>query len=187
MNVYDFDGTVYCGDSSVDFYLFCAKKHFFAVARSFPHFCLSFIQYKRRCLSKKELKEAFFSFVANLADLEELVQQFWNKNRRKIYTWYLVQHSQTDVIVSASPDFLLIPICSQLNVSNLIASIVDPHSGKFMSENCYGQEKVNRFFQIYSNCTIDNFYSDSRSDWPMKEISKNAFLIKKGIPIPWEG
>ena len=26
MNVYDFDGTIYDGDSSIDFYLFCIKR-----------------------------------------------------------------------------------------------------------------------------------------------------------------
>lgn len=26
MNVYDFDGTVYAGDSTVDFYFFCLRK-----------------------------------------------------------------------------------------------------------------------------------------------------------------
>ena len=27
MNVYDFDGTIYDGDSSVDFFRFCLKKY----------------------------------------------------------------------------------------------------------------------------------------------------------------
>ena len=26
VNVYDFDGTIYDGDSTIDFYLFCLKK-----------------------------------------------------------------------------------------------------------------------------------------------------------------
>ena len=27
MNVYDFDGTIYDGDSTLDFWYFCLKKH----------------------------------------------------------------------------------------------------------------------------------------------------------------
>lgn len=27
MNVYDFDGTIYNGDSTVDFYLYCLREH----------------------------------------------------------------------------------------------------------------------------------------------------------------
>ena len=27
MNVYDFDKTIYYGDSTADFYLFCLKRH----------------------------------------------------------------------------------------------------------------------------------------------------------------
>lgn len=106
MNVYDFDGTIYQGDSSVDFYLYCAKKHFPIVSRFFPRFLWSTIQYKSHNLSKEELKEAFFAFVPYLADLEILVQDFWKYNYSKIYPWYLSQQDANDVIISASPEFL---------------------------------------------------------------------------------
>ena len=47
-----------------------------------------------------------------------------------------------------------------------------------------GEEKVKRFYEIYPKEIIDEFYSDSYSDLPLANISKKAFLIKKGqIPI----
>lgn len=35
MNVYDFDGTIYDGDSTVDFYLYCIRKHPWLIVYAF--------------------------------------------------------------------------------------------------------------------------------------------------------
>ena len=61
MNVYDFDGTIYRGDSTIDFYFFCLRKHPFIIRR-FPSQMIGFIKYKLHRKSKKELKETFFIF-----------------------------------------------------------------------------------------------------------------------------
>ena len=45
MDVYDFDGTIYDGDSSIDFYLFCLKKNI-KLLRYIPGQVLYAILYK---------------------------------------------------------------------------------------------------------------------------------------------
>ena len=65
INVYDFDGTVYRGDSSVDFFLFCLRR-FPANIILLPKVAAALLQYKVHLCSKEHLKSVFFSFVKNI-------------------------------------------------------------------------------------------------------------------------
>ena len=103
-----------------------------------------------------------------------------------IKSFYLKQKNYDDVIISASPTFLLEPICRRLNITYLIASKVDKHTGKYTGINCYGSEKVRRFKEIFPNQSIDNFYSDSLSDAPIAKLAKHAFLVSKKHIKNWE-
>ena len=44
VNLYDFDNTIYDGDSSVDFYLFCLKKKI-SIIKYLPIFIIYFFLY----------------------------------------------------------------------------------------------------------------------------------------------
>ena len=184
MNVYDFDGTIYDGDSSVDFFLYALKRKpslLFYILRQ----AWGFLLYGMKRISKTELKEYFFSFLSGL-DAEKLAEDFWDQNHRKIYKWYLDQQHPDDIIISASPEFLLQPICSRLEIRHLIASKVDPETGMFAGENCRGQEKVRRLEVEYRITHIDSFYSDSQSDLPLAQIADKAFLVVNGDLRKWE-
>ena len=101
-------------------------------------------------------------------------------------TFYLKQKQSNDIIISASPNFLLAPICNKLKIKYLIASQVDKFSGKYIGLNCYGEEKVKRFEKVFSLNCIDNFYSDSLSDTPIAKYAKHAFLVSKNSIINWK-
>lgn len=182
VNVYDFDKTIYNGDSSLDFYIFCLKEKKRLIFL-LPKQILGIVFYKLKIYSKEEMKSDFFCFLKYI-NSEELVRSFWDKNSNKIFEWYLKQKKESDLIISASPEFLLRPICKKLNV-NLIASIVNSTNGKFIELNCYGKEKVKRLNKIYPGIQIDKFYSDSRSDKYIADISLNAFLVKKTKIKSW--
>ena len=184
MYVYDFDGTIYDGDSTVRFYLYVLRKKP-AVIRHIPRQLFAMLCYKFGKLSKTEMKQHFFCFVKGLP-IEKMAADFWQENRKRIRKWYLEQRRTDDVVISASPEFLLKPICTELDV-RLLASQVDPHTGVFLSKNCRGQEKVRRFRQAYPDAVVERFYSDSESDRPMAELAEAAFLIRKGIPELWTG
>lgn len=184
MNVYDFDKTIYDGDSTLDFYLFCLRKHPSII------FCLyiqitGFIKYKLGMINKTEFKEQFFIFLKMIPDVEKSVNDFWNKYGIKIRDWYKKQQKKDDVIISASPYFLLSDICTRLGINNLIASNVDGKTGKFTGKNCYGMEKVLRFKEMFPDMIINNFYSDSYSDEPMASESENAYIVIKNKILPW--
>ena len=147
------------------------------------------------------MKEMYFSFLKGIRTDKTFVDDFWKQNQNKIKEWYLNQKRKDDVIISASPEFLLKPICEILGVENLIAtkvelssgkfisvslSIICASSGKFLSKNCHGAEKVIRFKEAFSEMEIDAFYSDSRSDTYMAKLATKAFLVKKNSIMNWE-
>lgn len=183
MNVYDFDKTIYNGDSTIDFYKFSLKRKPL-ILLYLPKQILGLVLYSFKIIKKTEFKEYFFSFLNGIVSTE-LVEEFWNNNENKIFDWYKKQQKDDDIIISASPEFLLSPICKRIGVYNLIASKVDPKTGKFNSENCYGEEKVTRLLSEYNIKHINQFYSDSLSDLPLAKIAKQAFLIVNGEITNW--
>lgn len=183
MNVYDFDDTIYRGDSTLDFWKFCARRHP-KVLLSLPRVGVSFSRYLFGRCDKTAFKEAFFSFLRFVPDVEAEVSAFWNEHESKIQHWYLSQKHDSDVIISASPEFLLKPAAERLGVS-LIASRVDEASGMFSGENCKGEEKVRRFNAEYPVVEIRKFYSDSLSDAPLAKLAHEAYVVSGDEFIPW--
>ena len=185
MNVYDFDKTIYDGDSTADFYIYSLKKHKKIILFTPSLICafIRFYVFKRG--TKTMFKEKMYRFL-EYCDIENDVTEFWDKHQHKIKKFYLEQQKSDDVIISASPEFLLQPICKKLTINNLIASRVDCKSGKYNGINCHGKEKVRRFYENFANETINEFYSDSYSDTPLAEIADKAFIIKKNKIIEWK-
>ncbi|MCD8119991.1 MAG: HAD-IB family phosphatase [Lachnospiraceae bacterium] len=185
MNIYDFDGTIYRGDSSIDFYFYVLKKKP-SLVKFLPTQFGGVFLYLCGIIDKTQMKERFFCFLTAV-NSSELVETFWDENQRKVYGWYLAQHRDEDIIISASPEFLLRPICDRLGITCLIASKADPHTGRFEGENCRGKEKAVRLRQEYSVTHFEKFYSDSKTDQSLAEMAEQAFLVKKGMMRRWPG
>ena len=184
MNVYDFDNTIYNGDSTFDFYLFCLKRNKNIIKR-FPNLAKSFAKfYVFKKGNKTEFKENMYSFLKYI-DTEKEVKEFWKTHLKNIKPWYFENQMDSDLIISASPEFLLKPICRILGIKHLIASKVSPVDGKYTGKNCHGKEKVRRFKQLY-NEKIDEFYSDSYSDNPLALISKKSYMVKGDKITKWD-
>lgn len=175
MNVYDFDGTIYEGDSSIDFYIFCLKKHP-GIIICLPWQAFWYVLMVLHLCSKEQGKSAFFCFVRALPDVKQTVKVFWQEHKKKVRVWYYEQCCKDDVIISASPDFLLRPLTREWRVS-LIATNVDPHTGKILGKNCRGEEKVRRFYEVYPDKKVNQFYTDSLSDMPMANIADKFFIV----------
>ncbi len=184
MNAYDFDKTIYDGDSTADFYLFSLKRHK-KIILLFPSLLGSFVKfYVFKRGTKTEFKEVMYRFL-RYCDIDKDIKDFWDKNEYKIKDFYIKQKQEDDVIISASPEFLLKPICKQLGIKHLMASCVDKKSGVYSGINCHGKEKVRRFYEVFENDKINEFYSDSYSDTPMAEISNKAFMVKGNKITEW--
>lgn len=183
MNIYDFDKTIYDGDSSIDFFKYSMlknKKNLLLL----PSIGVTYILYLFKLKDKATLKSKFFSVVKNIDNMDEAIEEFWEKHSKKIKQFYINNREKEDIIISASPEFLLKGICDKLEV-NLIASNFDKKTGALIGNNCYGEEKVKRLKEIgIESC--DRFYSDSKSDTPLKLIAKKAFLVRKDTISEWE-
>lgn len=186
MNVYDFDKTIYDGDSTFDFYIYCLK-HYPVIYRKLPEVLWFGAGFRLGIVTKKEFKSRFFKFSTLLPNLEKSVSDFWDKNISKIKHFYLENQKPDDLIISASPMFILEEVCQRLNIQNLIATETDLKTGAISGENCYGEQKVERLVSCgFSKDEIDEFYSDSTSDYPLAKLAKKAFLVKGKKLMRWE-
>ena len=182
MNIYDFDKTIYDGDSTIDFIKYCFrinKKTLFIL----PKFIFFLFLYLIKIIEKEKLKSELFRVVVYFDDIEKIVKNFWNYKEYKLKDFYMTKRKNTDIVISASPEFLLHPISEKYNFK-LIATNVDTKTGKIIGKNCHGIEKVKRLKNEGIN-KCNNFYSDSLSDRPLSEISKKAYIVKGNKIMKW--
>ncbi|MBQ7033354.1 MAG: GtrA family protein [Clostridia bacterium] len=184
MNVYDFDETIYDGDSTRDFYFYCLKTYP-RILLDLPVQGWNFLFFALGLMPKTAFKERFYRFFRRIPDMDTAVSDFWDKNFCKIKPWYLVQKRSDDVIVSASPAFLLGIPCKKLGIAPPIASRVDMHTGKYTGENCYGEEKPPRFAEKHPDGKIEAFFSDSLSDTPLSLLAEERFIVRGDRLVPW--
>jgi phosphoserine phosphatase len=195
MNVYDFDDTIYKGQSWIDFYLYCQSRstnYALVWLRAFKLFFFGMIKY-RLGFTKFNIDNRLCNLIRLLPNLDELVDEFWDKNMDKIESWYMERYKNNetinDVIISVSPDFLLKNICKRLNVGTLICTNVDLNSGSLIGTNleknkaigvfCADDEKTRRFKKMFPNEKIESFYTDSYHDQTLIDISKHAYIKDK--------
>ena len=114
--------------------------------------------------------------MQGVPDADAWAEDFWRTHERRFRPWYLAQKQPDDLVVSASPEFLLAPACRRLGIRPPIASRVDARTGRYTGLNCKGAEKVSRFREQYPDAEIGQFYSDSRSDAPLAHLARRAFL-----------
>jgi len=184
MNVYDFDKTIYTGDSTIDFWLF-ALRHRPSIIQFLPYQLKAAYLFRKKRITKDEFKESFYVFFNGIPDIEKMTHSFWARHKTRFAKWYVNQRNPDDVIITASPEFLVKAGASFLSIDNVIGTLIDPKTGKALSKNCSGNEKLNRFREQYPSDSIDSFYSDSYSDIALARIAKQAFLVKHGAITKW--
>ena len=184
MNVFDFDETIYHGDSTRDFVLFCMKRHPKALLYT-PYIGYAALRYYLfHCGNKTQFKEKMYRFL-KACDTENDVESFWSTHIDGIKAYYIKMRRDDDLIISASPEFLLKPLEKKLHFT-VIASRVNPADGTTTGENCYHAEKVRRLREQYPDAEIDEFYSDSYSDEPLALLAKKAYIVDGETLIEWD-
>ena len=181
MRVFDFDNTIYDGESLVDFFLFLVGKN-----RSLLVFCpvvmYVFLLYKMGRLSSDMLynlaNRYSYLVVKYQSEISSLVSEFWDRNSCKLKRDLLQLIGDDDVIVTASPNILIDGIRDKLPTNNIICSTINYFNGN-LELACLGEEKVIAFKDKYPNENRFDFYTDSFSDMPFIFISENAYLVKK--------
>ncbi len=185
MNVYDFDNTILRGDSTALFVLFCLRRHPGLLAMA-PGQLKSGLAFRLGWKDKQSFKEGLFAaLMPRLADPEGEISAFWDENIGRVKAFYGRLHRPDDVVVSASPEFLILPACRRLGIGHALASPVDARTGLYRGGNCHGEEKVRRFREAFPEGRIESFYSDSHSDDPLAALAERAFLVKGERLLPW--
>lgn len=175
-NLYDFDGTIYNGNSSIDFFIFCLFQNTNLV-KYIPKNLSDLIRVKTKLLELSKSQNDYCQFLTEIENIDSLILNFWKYNNRKIKRWYLSQRKNDDIIITCSPDFLITPICNHLKV-NSIATRVDKNTGKIL-ELCYQDQKLKMLNEKYPNEIFDSFYTDSlNDDQILFQKARNSYLVK---------
>ena len=185
MRVFDFDGTIYDGESLFDLYLYSAR-HDPKVFRFIAPVLRYAVKYKlgRATLEQMEygvgrMAEAYLTELnrsRRVASVEQLVNDFWDRNYPRIKPWY--QPEPDDVILTASFDLTVGEACRRLGVRNLVASKVDLETMRVTYLN-FNTNKARRFRELYGpDAVVDEFYTDSKFDQPMIDMARRAFMVK---------
>ena len=175
MNVYDFDGTIYPTDCSIDFGFWCMNHHPKMWFTFFPHIIKCFIKYKLGKIPNYRLQRELFKYLMLVDDFDVQIERFWDKNRKRIAPWYLEQKRSDDLIISASPTCIIEPIANRLGV-RCMATEFDRKHGVFLNNLMYAKEK-SRYILDHGFPKIDNFYSDSLADTPLALCAEKAYLV----------
>lgn len=184
MNVFDFDNTLLRGDSTARFFAWCLG-HYPRMWQDVPAQAGNALLFALRLRKKQDFKQRMLHFLTLIGDVDRAVDAFWQENLCRLKAWYPPRHRPDDVVISASPEFLIRPACAKLGISCVIGSPVDKRTGHFLGPNCHGREKVNRFYARFPGGKIEEFYSDSHSDDPLAALAERAFLVKGERLEPW--
>lgn len=179
LDLYDFDGTIYDGDSGVDLILFAISKKPKIIFNLLGSLGIV-ILYLLKIRTKEEMKNRVFSFLKEFPDTDSFVSEFWVKNEHKLKDFWINKKShKNDIIISASGYFWLKPIADKYKVKDLFATDINPKTGKVKGKNCHSSEKVKLFKKKYPDAIINKMYTDSINDLPLIEVAKEGFLVKK--------
>lgn len=180
MRVFDFDGTIYDGESSVDFFLYSLRRHPKNL-RLLPKVLHMLARYKRLKVSADELTAGLERYGAEFLrcfnDLDAEISAFWDLHEHKIKSFFLNDRREDDVILSASPDFLISEIAKRLGIKTVIASSFDISKGKIISL-CYHSNKCERFRAVFPEMRIDEFYTDSDNDSAVFDMADCVYMVK---------
>ena len=163
MRVFDFDGTIYDGESLFDLYLFSAKynpkvlRYIAPVLRYAIKYKLGRATFDQMEYGVGKLCHGYISELAESLEFEELVNAFWDQNMKRITVG---------------------EACRRLGVQHLVSSTIDGNTLNVNYLN-FNTNKPKRFRELYGdNVRVDEFYTDSRFDQPMIDMARRAYMVK---------
>jgi len=200
--IFDFDGTITTKDSLFEFLKFShGKTYYINILVLTPILVL----YLLKLISNEKAKEILFSkFYKNKTAKEftllcerfaEKIDNFVNPEIKKKLS-KITSEKLNVIIISASIQNWIQPWALKNKIHTVIGTEIEIKNGiitgKFLSKNCYGAEKVNRLNEYFNktgerrnNYFITSF-GDSKGDYNLLSYSDEAFLVKKTQLIKYE-
>ncbi len=180
IDVFDFDKTLYRGDSTIDYWLFNIRRRPWLLVL-LPWQAAGYVPYFLGVWSLTRAKEQFLSYF-RFIDVDRAVEDFWEKNRHKLNDWFCPEFMEREsVVATASPEFLVAPACEGRGVSRVFGTRADRKTGKIEGENCKGAEKLKRIREVYPDFEIVRAFSDNlKADYPMLSAAREPYIVKDG-------
>ncbi len=176
LNVYDFDDTILDGDSERYFWKYIFEKY--------PDWKWAKLRFKiyrflveRKLVNEERASSNVYKFLRKIPDVQAVVEEFWLEHKKYIKKWYLENRRENDVVISATPEFILKPIMRELGIKHLIASQMDERTGQVFGKLNFGEEKVLNYKKQFGERKPTCFYSDSDRDLPMAKFSQKAIKV----------
>ena len=175
MNGYDFDNTIMRGNSTRRFSVYCVLRFPYLIF-FVPVIVLASILRVLHIISMNKYLHMLEWFVALVPNVDRYVVKFWDKNMKRIKPWYLERRCDDDVIISASPFFIVVEACKRLGVA-CIATNLDTRA-RLSGRHAYGQEKVSMYKDVYDDTPLASYYSDSMTDIPMFKFAEKGYYVR---------
>lgn len=183
IDVYDFDGTIYDGDSTADFVLFCLRRHPGMIAAA-PAIGSAALRLAMKKIDLTQFKSTLFGEMVRRFDIEEEADAFWKsmKTRVKLGPWFFETPRDLPIVIaSASPEFELRHAAKILGVETLIGTKCDPKTGTLIGRNCKGPEKIERIREVIGEFEVRAMYTDdAKADAALLEIAKERYIVTRG-------
>ncbi len=185
----DFDGTIYDGDSMLEFAKILRGDTF--VKKALFKCSFNIFMKKLGLRPSQKAKEQFLSYILNGIDDKSIalaVQELTKSFDGRIYKTaaqelaFLEKQNTQIVIVSASCELWLKPWSEGRSyelVSSKLERVNNTYSGKLIGKNCKGEEKVNRIKASYNLKDFDKIYcyGNDASDEPMIELANQETKV----------
>ena len=184
---FDFDGTLTTRDTLIAFIRYACGT---------PRFLLGFLLHapllvlmKLRLYSNGKAKQRLFSWFFRgmpIETFDTLCQSFASTHRHLLRpeTVRLLQQALSEgsevLVVSASIDNWVQPFFPAVTVLGTQIEVIDGRlSGRFLTPNCYGQEKVRRILALHPDRSAYRLtaYGDSRGDRELFAFADEAHLV----------
>jgi phosphatidylglycerophosphatase C len=190
--IFDFDGTITRKDTLLKFIKFSKGKRqfYFGFFLFFP----LLVAMKLKLYPNWKAKQKIFSYFYKGVSIEQFNK--WGNRfsteidkivRLKAVETIKLHKKNNDkiIIISASIENWIKPWAEKIKIETILATKIeiDKNSlltGRFLTKNCYGQEKVNRLLEMFpyrNDCKII-VYGDSRGDKELIDFSDTGFYNK---------
>ncbi|MDR3002494.1 MAG: HAD-IB family hydrolase [Fibromonadaceae bacterium] len=194
---FDFDGTITRKDTLIEFIKFSKGnvKFYFA----FLFFSPLLIAMKLKLLPNWKVKQSVFSYLFKNTPIE--IFNKWCFEFCAIIDKILCpktiealnlhkKHNDKIIVISASMENWIKPWADKMEIDTVLATKIETDengliTGKFLTKNCYGQEKVNRLLEMFPNRKDYKLiaYGDSRGDKELIEFADKGFYC--GVLLPF--
>lgn len=186
VDIYDFDKTIVPFDSGSLFVFYCMIWYPWCIV-TLPIMAVALLLMLCKIINFTQFKKTCFIFLP-LIPTKKATKKFWDKHIDKVHPWFK-DRKRYSIVISASPDFLLDDISKRLAFDELISTKHNPKTGIIIGENCRGEEKVRRLYELHNkeDIKVMDVYSDSlKHDKSIFSLaSEQCYHIVEGKKVPF--